>query len=245
MTQRKIVLHPNGKRFLVNDAGKDYHFSYGYLKAEDLAKPSGSTVTTNTGVPVKVIDAGFFDLYRKMKKRAQTIPLKDLSYILGYCGLGKDAVVVEAGSGSGASACFFARHVKKVYTYDIREDHQEVARANVAMLGLSNVTAKIHDIYLGIPAKKADLVLLDLPEPWNAIASAEKALVPGGWLVSYSPTIPQISDFRERLRDFPDLWYEQTVKVTVEDWEMERRVQRPATYVAIGHSGFLSFARKL
>ena len=238
------VLIGKKKRFIVDD-DNDFHSQYGVVKKADLKKPPGTKIKTNIDYEFTLLDASYFDLYNKLKKRAQTIPIKDLAYILGYTLIGKEAVVAEAGTGSGASSIFFSRFVKKAYSYDIREDHQLIAIKNIQKLGVKNVVMKIHNVYDSFPVKNVNLILLDLPEPWNAIESALKSLKVNGWLVSYSPTIPQISDFREKLNEFDSVIYDHTVNVKIEEWDMNGRVQRPLTRPSMGHSGFLCFARKI
>lgn len=238
-----IILIGRRKRFLV-DPSKDFDCEFGHIKKEDLAK-IGSQIRTNTGERFLVVQASTTDMYRRLKKRAQTIPLKDLAYIAAYTGIDKSSIVAEAGTGSGAGALFFARFVKKVYSFDNREEHQAVARGNLERMGYKNVVMKIQDVYEKFPVKNANLILLDLASPWEAIPTAKPGLAINGWLVSYSPSIPQISDFREALRAHPELVFDHVAKIHVEEWDMEGRVQRPLTRPPMGHSGFLCFARKM
>ena len=86
------------------------------------------------------------------------------------------------------------------------------------------------------------MVVLDLPEPWKALESAEKSLKAGGFLVSYSPTIPQVMDFVNTLDE--SFAYLKTSEIIEREWEVKERKVRPRSQ-AIGHSGFITFARKL
>ena len=58
------------------------------------------------------------------------------------------------------------------------------ATTRSAATGSSCVTATT-----GIDETDLDRVLLDLPEPWQVVKHAERALHPGGILVAYTPTI--------------------------------------------------------
>ena len=239
----KILINDEGRKFLVKDS-KDLHTEYGYFKKEELkkAKP-GSKIKTNTGKEFTVFNASFIDLYRKIKRMAQIIPLKDIGLILTETGINKKSIIVDAGAGSGAIACFFANIAKKVVTYDVREDFIEIVKHNIQFLNLKNITIKNKDIYDGIDEKNVDLVLLDLPEPWKALASTEKALKPGGFLASYSPTIPQVMDFVNEVRKNKNFVYIKTSEIIEREWELIDRKVRPKSQ-AIGHSGFVSFARR-
>ena len=172
------------------------------------------------------------------------ITLKDIGLIISETGIGKKSKVLDAGSGSGALACFLANLVKEVVTYEIRDDFIKIVKNNIDFLNLKNVKIKKKDIYDGIDEKDLDLIVLDLPEPWKALESARKALKPGAFLVSYSPTIPQVMDFVNKIREDDDFSYLKTSEIIEREWEVEQRKVRPRSQ-AIGHSGFITFVRKI
>ena len=183
-------------------------------------------------------------MHRRIRRSAQIIPLKDVGLIVAETGVNNKSKIVDAGSGSGALACFLANLVKEVITYEIREDFIKIVKDNIDFLNLKNVKIKKKDIYNGIDEKNVDLVVLDLPEPWKALKSAEKALKPGAFLVSYSPTIPQVMDFVNEARENKHFTYIKTSEIIEREWEIEGRKVRPRSQ-AIGHSGFISFVRKI
>jgi tRNA (adenine57-N1/adenine58-N1)-methyltransferase len=111
-------------------------------------------------------------------------------------------------------------------------------------LGLKNVKIKNKDIYESIDEKNIDLVVLDVPEPWKAIGSAKKALKTGGFLVSYSPSIPQSIDFVNEINKDKDFVHVKTSEIIEREWEIDGRKVRPRSQ-AIGHSGFISFTRRI
>jgi len=239
---KKILMNKDGKKYLVKDAKKDLHTEFGYFKKQDLKKKGN--VKTNMGTEFSIFDANFMDVYRRIKRGAQIIPLKDIGLILTETGIGKKSKVVDAGSGSGAVSCFIANLVKEVFTYEIREDFFKIVEHNIKLLGLKNINLKLQDIYKKIDEEDVDLVLLDLPEPWLAIKNAEKALKVGGFLVSYSPTLPQVMDFVEKVRENKKFSYIKTAEITERNWDVDGRKVRPKSQ-AIGHSGFLTFSRKI
>ena len=109
---------------------------------------------------------------------------------------------------------------------------------------MKNIKVKNNDVYKEIDEKDFDAVILDVPEPWKAIENCSKALKAGGFLVSYSPSVPQVIDFVNAARKNEDFVYLKTVEIIEREWEVEDRKVRPKSK-GIGHSGFLSFARKV
>ncbi len=239
----KGLLHPTGRVFPLKE-GNDVHTQYGFVRADDCKSKPGTRVQTNKGIQMTIIDMTFLDHYLRLKRGAQIMTRKDIAFIAAHTGVGKESVVIDAGAGTGAFACFVARWVKKVYTYDIREDHLNLVQKNIESLGIKNVVAKMGDIYTGIKEKNADLLNLDVPEPWQAIATAEKCIKAGGYLVSYSPSITQSAQMANALLVHQSFTYECTVEIIKRDWDIEDRKVRPTTS-SIGHTGFLSFARRI
>ena len=169
--------------------------------------------------------------------------MQNFSYIMGDED-SKEAAIVDAGSGSGALACFLANFVKEVITYEIRGDFIKIVKDNINFLNLKNVKIKKKDIYDKIAEKDVDLIILDLPEPWKALKNTEKALKPGAFLVSYSPTIPQVMDFVDKVRENKNFAYIKTSEIIEREWDVEDRKVRPRSQ-AIGHSGFITFVRRI
>jgi len=236
----KVLMGKNDK-FLAKDISKDYHTKHGFFKKEDLKK-SGKAIKTNTGMEFSIFNPYFIDLYKKIKRDAQIIPLKDIGLIIAETGINNKSKIVDAGSGSGALCCFLANIAKEVITYEIREDFIEIVNHNINYLKLKNVKIKNKNIYDGIDEKNIDLIVLDLPEPWNAIEAAKKALNVGGFLVSYSPTIAQTADFVNAINKDKNFVHVKTSEIIERAWEIDARKVRPKSQ-QIGHSGFVSFVR--
>lgn len=228
------------KLYFIEDINKDYHCSDGVFKKEDLKKTSGK-IKSNKGKEFSIIEASFIDSYKGIKKQAQTIPLKDLGFMLAETGVGKDSIVIDAGSGSGGAACFLARHVKKVYSFDINEKNLTQAKENAQYFNIDNIEFKKVDVYKEIPVKEADMLLLDLPEPWKAIDAANMAIKHGGFIVIYCPQITQAQQFINEAKEFLHL---KTIEIMERDWKVEGQIVRPRSLSNI-HSGFLVLLRRL
>ena len=239
----KILINRDD-RFLVKDTTKDFHTKHGFFKKEDLKKAKGSKVLSNTGKEFSIIDPSFIDLYKRIRRGAQIIPLKDIGLIVAETGINKGSKVVDAGAGSGALCCFLANIAKEVTTYDIREDFIEIVKFNIDYLKLKNIKIKNKNIYDGIDEKNVEVIVLDLPEPWLAIESAKKSLKAGGFLVSYSPTVPQAQDFINKINEDANFIHIKTSEISEREWEVDGRKVRPKSQ-GIGHSGFISFVRRI
>jgi len=242
---KRILITKQGRKFYARELEQDLHTQYGFVKKEDLKKSKdGDLIRSNTEKEFFIFGPSFIDLFRKIKRDAQIIPLKDIGYIIAETGINKESRILDAGAGSGALSSFLASIAKEVVTYEIREDFIEVVKKNIEFLAIRNLKIKNKNIYNEMEEKNMDVITLDIPEPWNAIENCSKALKPGGFIVSYSPSIPQVADFVNAIRKNESYVYLKTVEISEREWEVEDRKVRPKSQ-GIGHSGFLSFARKV
>jgi tRNA (adenine57-N1/adenine58-N1)-methyltransferase catalytic subunit len=243
---KRMLLDRRGKRQLV-DEGKDLHTHDGVVKLEQLeAVNYTGCVETHIGKKLVVIKPSIIDLIEKMEKRAQVIYPKDSAMIIGLAGISSGSRVVEAGTGVAGMTMMLANAVRpegKVYTYEIREEHQKQAREHLEEAGLLEYAdMKLKSIYDGIDEKDVDAVVLDLPEPWLASENAAGALRFGGYIICYSPSIEQIKRFVTSLPHcFQDV---KTIEIILRDWEVSAQRCRPNTRM-IGHTGFITIARKM
>ena len=244
MEKIELVLVYGDKYMYVRNLNEDYHCQFGAVGKGQLKKvKNGGLVKSNSGFRLYAFKPSFIDLYRKIKRAPQIIPLKDVGVIITETGIGWNSVVVDAGTGSGALALFMANVAKKVVSYEIRQDFAAIAAENAKFLKIKNLKIKNADVSRGIDEKNADAVILDLAEPWKVTEAACAALKAGGHLVSYSPTTPQVSDFIASLKKNGFL-HVKTVELIQREWEFNERIVRPKSQ-PIGHSGFITFARKV
>lgn len=233
------------KQYFVTDPKNPINTSDGLISVEELQKSDGSKVfTQNSKKEFTLFSAQFIDLYKRLRKLPQTIPLKDIGFIITETGINKDSIVVDAGAGSAALASILAHLCKELITYEIREDFLKNIHSNIEFLGIKNITVKHKNIYEGIDEKNVDLITLDLPEPWNAIPAIDQALKISGFIVNYSPTLPQVMDFVLALEKNEHFLVIKTVELIERLWEVNGRRVRPKS-ISIGHSGFLTLVRKI
>ncbi len=83
--------------------------------------------------------------------------------------------------------------------------------------------------------------MLDLPEPWQVVKPAERALRPGGIFIAYTPSIVQAAQLREAL-DASSFAMAETIEVLNRSWHIEGQAVRP-DHRMVAHTGFLTSAR--
>jgi tRNA (adenine57-N1/adenine58-N1)-methyltransferase len=244
---RVLLLDKKGKKFMLTLGDKDeFHTHNGIVKLSDIVgQEPGCRLITHMEKEFTVLRPTLVDYIQKMKKLPQTIQLKDACQILAHTGLASGHNVVEAGVGSGALTLFLSQVIAPgtITSYEIREDFANLSRKNLEAYGVTNSTIKLQDIYEGIDETDVDLVALDLPEPEKVVEHAHGALRAGGHIFSFSPTIEQVIRFHEALNW--DKWMEvKTIECITREYEVKRNGTRPKTLM-LGHTGYLSFARKI
>lgn len=211
----------------------------GYIKTLKSGK-----VKTNKNKEFFCFNSTFYDDFKQIKRGAQIITPKDVGIILTETGLTKSSTVVEGGSGSGALACRLASFIKQVYSYDIEKENLELAKNNASELKLKNITFKLKDLTKKVDEKDVDAVILDIPNTEKAIKSAMKAVKVGGFIVAYTPTIPQVMAFTEEALKQTNLQVIKTIELVERQWKVKGRAVRPISE-AIGHTAFLTFVRRI
>ena len=240
----KVLLTKQGNWFFVKDEKKDYHTDKGIVKAADLKRKSGTTIKTSKGIEMIVIKPTFIDDFKKIKRGSQIMVPRDIAAIIAETGINKDSKVLDAGSGSGGLACFLAKIVKQVITYEIKEESYDITKQNIKTLGLNNVKQRKKDVYRDITERNLDLIVLDVREPWNAINNASKALKSGAFLVAYCPQITQSVEFVNKMIKSKDFIHLRTKEINEREWNINGRVARPQQS-KISFTGFLTFCRKI
>jgi tRNA (adenine57-N1/adenine58-N1)-methyltransferase len=99
------------------------------------------------------------------------------------------------------------------------------------------------DVYAGIDAEGLDRVVLDLAEPWQVVAHAQRALVPGGIFLAYLPSINQTAELRAVL-EHSGFAMAETFEILRRTWHIEGRSVRP-DHRMVAHTGFITSARLL
>ncbi len=242
-----LLVDNKQRRYLVTlDPGGQFHSHAGYVAHDDLIGAAGGCAVRSTrGATYLAFRPTLSDFVLKMKRGAQVIYPKDLAPILMLGDIFAGLRVLETGVGSGALSMALLRAGAEVVGYELREDFAARAVANVSsFLGdaaLDHYHVEVRDSYAGIDETELDRVLLDLPEPWQVIEHAAKALRPGGIVVAYTPSITQVSRLRDELAANSFVMAD-TVEVLHRSWHVEGQAVRP-DHRMVAHTGFLTHAR--
>lgn len=248
---RVHLVDRKGRQYaLTLKAGDTFQFS-GETLAHDalIGQPDGTLVTLSRGRPMLALRPTLSEYVLKMPRGAQVLYPKDLGVIIQWADIYPGARVFEAGTGSGALTMALLRAVGDrghVVSYEAREDFARTAMKNIERyLGPAhNFTLRQNNAYEGIEETDLDRVVLDLPEPWQVVPHAARALRSGGVYLSYVPTIPQVMQTVEALHRAQVFSMIQTFETLLRTWNIEGRSVRPDLRM-VAHSGFLTVARKV
>lgn len=245
--ERVLLIDPKQRRYLLTLAqGQLFHTHAGIVTHDDLiGVPEGAEVCGSTGRRFVVMRPTLTDVVLKMPRGAQVIYPKDLGAILLGADIGPGMRVLEAGVGSGALSMALLRAGAEVIGYEVRPDFARTARINVSEWVGEDVPYTVfeRDVYEGIDERDLDRVVLDLPEPWRVLDHASRALRSGGILLSYLPTINQVSRLRAEMSRGRFAMAE-TSELLRRTWHVEERSVRP-DHRMVAHTGFLTTARLL
>ena len=243
-----LLLDRKNRRYLVTlDDAQTFHSHLGQLRHAQLIDGKvGGWYRTDRGHTFLAVRPTLGDFVLEMPRGPQIIYPKDLGNIITLADIFPGATVVEGGLGSGSLTAALLRAVGasgQVVTYEINESTVANARSNINKVvpDTSNLTISIGDVYQGIKERGVDRVVLDVPEPWQAVPAAGDALVMGGIFLSFLPTVLQVHQLVEQLRGDGRFQLIETVETLLRPWHVTERSVRPA-HRMVAHSGFLTTA---
>jgi len=194
-----------------------------------------------------VLPPSLLDKLQSIHRRAQIILPRDAGHILINCSIESGHHVLEAGIGSGSLTIALANAVApsgKVISYDIRPDFIEHALKNIRKTGLEQyVTTKLEDVTKEIVEKELDAIILDIPNPWDAVKNGWNSLKIGGYFCSYSPLVSQVEKTVKQLKKHSFIEIK-TFENIQREMIVSSRGTRP-NFNMLGHTGYLIFARKI
>jgi len=250
--ERIVLIDKAGRRHRVRLIAGERHSLHSGVIAHDelIGRPEGIIVTTQMGARLLAVRPTFAEQVTGRVRQAQPIYPKDLGAILVGADIHPGARVLEAGTGTGALTLAVLRAVGRdglVVSYEQREEFLDAAKRGITeTLGElpPNLELKLGDVYLGVEERDMDRVLLDLPEPWQAVPAARDALRPGGIVFAHTPNVSQVQRFFDCLRDVRGFGMLEVFELLQRGWTVRGRSMRPS-HRMVAHTGFLCFARRL
>ena len=243
-----LLIDRKKRRYLITLVEDEiYHCHLGRLFHNDMIGSSiGGWYRTDKGHVLLAVRPTMGDFVRQMPRGPQIIYPKDLGNIVNFADIFPGAKVIEGGLGSGALTSALLRAVGstgKVINYEIDESVLPKAMRNIERVtpDTSNLEIRVSDIYQGITERDIDRVVLDVPEPWQAVLGIGDALVMGGILLSFVPTIIQVQRLVLALERDGRFQMIESLETMLRTWHVTERSVRP-DHRMIAHSGFLTTA---
>ena len=234
--------------------GEVFHTHRGQVAHDDLiGRDEGSVVRSSLGADYLAFRHLMVDHVLSMPRGAAVIYPKDLGQILIEGDIFPGARVLEAGAGSGALSIALLRAVGehgRVFSVEVRDDHLAYAIDNVEQYFGTRPEwwePKLADFGqltrdgLGGPV---DRVLLDMVEPWHFFDTVCDLLLPGGVIMVYVATVPQLMNTVEGLRETGHFSEPRAWESLVRGWRVEGLATRPEHRMN-AHTAFLVQARRL
>ncbi|HWD47757.1 MAG TPA: tRNA (adenine-N1)-methyltransferase [Actinomycetota bacterium] len=251
--ERVLLQDVKGRRYLLTlERGATFHTHKGRLPHDQLiGADEGVVARTDLGQKLLVLRPTLADWVLKMPRGAQVIYPRMLALMVMAADVQPGMTVAEAGAGSGALSIALLQALApggRLHSFERRADFAEQARRNVERwFGKAPDGWRLRegDVVDGLAdLAPLDRVLLDLLEPWLVVPGAADALRPGGVLVCFVATVPQVMRLAEALEASGRFGLVETSEAIFRPWHVDGLAVRPE-HRMIGHTGFLVSARRV
>ncbi|KAK3843512.1 MAG: tRNA methyltransferase complex subunit Cpd1 [Linnemannia gamsii] len=183
--------------------GEYFNCKFGNYKHSDMiGLEYGTKLGSNTGRGFLYLLYPTPELWTLvLPHRTQILYIADISFVMNFLNLKPGMSMIESGTGSGSFSHSIARTLAPtghLYSFEYHQERANAAKKEFEEHGLSDmVTLRCRDVCKdGFDLEdKVDAVFLDLPAPWEAVASAKRAFKQNkvGKICTFSPCIEQIS----------------------------------------------------
>ncbi|MBQ3034099.1 MAG: tRNA (adenine-N1)-methyltransferase [Deferribacterales bacterium] len=237
------------KHMITLKEGARFSTQHGFIEHDEIAKLcQGDMIKSSLGHPYRVYLPTYMDFVMNIKRQAQIIYPKDAAAMLMWGDIAPCQNVLESGVGQGALSLAILRALAgtgHLTSYEIRADFAEQAAGFIKKFmgeAPQNHTIEVRNIYEGIDGVY-DRALLDLPEPWQVVKHFENALIDGGIVVAYIPTVLQVKTYVDELKACGFFSEIETAELIRRPWKVDGLSVRPEMWI-YNHSAFLVTARK-
>lgn len=251
-----VMLYSEKERHVIEVKDGLIKFRGGAIKGDTLKKH-------DYGEPLEMPDGNIFwllrptprDIITSLRRKAQIIRPKDAAVLIFYSGLQPGDTAVEAGVGSGGMTAAILTAIGpegKLVSIDRNPDFIKVARRNIEPLFYERdwVIYQADMVEDDIDAKSleidgADVVILDLPTPWETYHNVNNILRPGGTLGVYVPTYNQLEKAWDAMDGYVDIFALEVSDRGIEKVEYDGGTALRPANSKVGFTAFLLFARKI
>jgi tRNA (adenine57-N1/adenine58-N1)-methyltransferase len=239
------VLLVHEDREYLRAPGDELHTDLGVLDVpEDVEH--GDVLETHLGETFTVRPLRGPDLFEHFERTGAPMMPRDVGLVVGNTGVAAGDRVLDAGTGTGVLSAYLGRMGAEVTTYERDPEFADVARENMRLAGVDdNVDVRTGDLTEELDAhadESSDVLTLDTGDAADVVARAPEILRYGGFVAVYSPFVEQTREAVEAAREagLQDVRTEETIQRPM---DFDDRGSRPATG-GVGHTGYLTFARK-
>jgi tRNA (adenine57-N1/adenine58-N1)-methyltransferase catalytic subunit len=235
----RVLLIGEGREFFVKAGPGKLSTDKGQLELESLVgKSGGDIIETHNGAKFTVRIPRPTDFFSHGKRSGAPMLPKDIGLVIAYTGMNHNDDVLDAGTGSGIAAIYFAGVAKTVKTYELRPEFSTLAMKNITEAKLTNVEAVAADFMAA--EGSFDVVHLDMQVQPEHIRHAFSLLRSGGYLAVYTPFLEQMAIVVDGATElFTEV---HTHELIEREMTRSKRGTRPSTSVC--HSGYVTIARK-
>ena len=235
----RILLSNSERSFFARAGAGTLSTDFGIIDLDALVgRIPGDQITTQSGDVFTVHLPRPTDFFTSAKRSGAPMLPRDIGLVIGLTGMNRRDRVLDAGTGTGICAFFFSGIAASVLSYERRPEFYERADVNLKEAGAKNIELICGDVREA--SGSFEVVHLDLLLEASHILHAHSVLTPGGFLAGYTPFIEQMGLlYDSALELFSEVTsYECIVR------EMDRSVRGTRPSTRVGHSGFITIARK-
>ena len=235
----RIVFFGSKRSFFARAGTGTLATDFGLIDLDSVVGGSpGDQVRTQSGDIFTLHFPRPVDFFATAQRSGAPMLPRDIGLVIGLTGMNRRDRVLDAGTGTGICAFFFSGIAASVVTYERRREFHERACQNLTEAGATNVELICGDVREA--SGSFDVVHLDLLLEPEYIIHAYSLLTPGGFLAGYTPFIEQMGLLYDTASE---LFTEVTSHECIaREMDRSERGTRPSTRV--GHSGFITIARK-
>lgn len=240
-----IYIDKKRKKVVRVRRGEVFGSDAGLLRLDEvIGKKYGEEVRLSTGVKAYILRPTLEDLLYSFKRRTQVIYPKDIGIMLLKLGAGPGKRCLEGGSGSGFVTAALSWVGCKVASFEVRKEHLEVAKRNLASVGLDAtfVRAPLWEAPEVYGEESFDLAVVDVGDPWRVVDEVWRALKGGAPAAFWLPTFNQLEKLKSSIKG-KFIWME-SLELLERKLKVEEGATRPEQF-GVTFTGFWAFVRKV